>query len=185
MTIMRRVRHVLWTILALVFLGLSWLWDHLHAAVAFVIALIPLDGLKGAVRRFMARLPPYPTLIVFLIPAVVHELMKVGAIWLFHKHQWLAGITLYVAADIVGIALVAFLFETCKDKLLSIRWFAWCYSWFELAHHWARAQIAPLKAYIHAALVEAGLAGGRAGVIAKIVALWRYTRRRQRRPKTA
>ena len=81
---------------------------------------------------------------------------------------------------VLGIALVAFLFETCKEKLLSIPWFAWCYAWFEKAHVWAHAQIAPIKAYIHQALVEAGLAGRRAGIFAKLTALWRYERRRRR-----
>ncbi|MFI5011927.1 MAG: hypothetical protein ACHQAY_06240 [Hyphomicrobiales bacterium] len=182
---MRRFRRILWTIVALIFLGLSWLWDHLHPIIAFIIRLIPLEGLKEAVRRFMARLAPYPTLVVFLIPAVVHELMKVAAIFLFRKHQWVAGIAMYIAADIIGIALVAFLFETCKEKLLSIPWFAWCYARFEAAHVWARAQVAPIKAHIHQALVEAGLAGGRAGIWAKLVALWRYARRRRRAPRAA
>jgi hypothetical protein len=182
---MRSFRRIVWTIVALIFLGLSWLWDHLHPIVAFVIRLIPLDGLKEAVRRFMARLSPYPTLIVFLIPAVVHEIMKVAAIFLFRRHQWVAGGLMYLAADIIGIALVAFIFENCKEKLLSIPWFAWCYARFDAAHRWAREQIAPLKAHIHQALVEAGLAGGRAGIIAKLVALWRYTRRRRAAARTA
>jgi hypothetical protein len=176
---MHNFRRIVWTIVALIFLGISWLWDQLHPIVAFVIRLIPLEGVKEAVRRFMARLGPYPTLIVFLIPAVVHELMKVAAIFLFRKHQWVAGAVIYIAADIIGIALVAFIFENCKEKLLSIPWFAWCYARFEAAHRWAHAQIAPIKAYIHQALVEAGLVGGRAGIIAKIVAIWRFARRRR------
>ena len=177
---MPRLRRALWTIVALIFLGLSWLWDHLHPIITFFIGLIPLEGLKEAVRRLMERLPPYPTLIVFLIPAIVHEGMKVASIFLFHRHQWVAGVVMYVAADIIGIALVAFLFETCKEKLLSIPWFAWCYAWFQRAHLWAHAQIGPIKAYIHQALAEAGLVGRRAGIIAKLAALWRYERRRRR-----
>ena len=89
---MHRFRRVLWTLVALIFLGLSWLWDHLHPIITFLIRLIPLEGVKEAVRRFMEHLPPYPTLVVFLIPAIVHELMKVGAFFLFHRHQWLAGV---------------------------------------------------------------------------------------------
>src|SRR5580700_8137189 len=152
---MHRFRRVVWTIVALIFLGLSWLWDHLHPIISFIIRLIPLEGLKEAVRRYMAGLSPYPTLIVFLIPAVVHEIMKVVAIFLFHRHQWVAGGVMYLAADVIGIALVAFIFENCKEKLLSIPWFAWCYARFEAAHHWARAQVAPIRAHIHQALVEA------------------------------
>jgi hypothetical protein len=182
---MHRFRRVVWTTVALIFLGLSWLWDHLHPIISFFIKLLPLEGVKRAVRRFMESLPPYPTLVVFLVPAVVHELMKVAAFFLFHRHQWIAGVLMYVAADIIGIALVAFLFETCKEKLLSIPWFAWCYARFDAAHVWARAQVAPIKAHIHQALVEAGLVGGRAGIIAKLAALWRYERRRRRTERAA
>ena len=182
---MNRWRRIIWTTIALIFLGMSWLWDHLHPIIAFIIRLIPLEGVKEAVRRFMAHLSPYPTLIVFLIPAVVHELMKVVAFFLFHKHQWVAGVLTYVAADVIGIALVAFLFETCKDKLLSIPWFARYYAWFQAAHRWAHEQVAPIKAHLHQALLEAGLIGKRAGIIAKLVALWRYTRRRRAAAKPA
>jgi hypothetical protein len=181
---MRRFR-IFWTIVALIFLALSWVWDHLHPIISFVIGLIPLEGVKEAVRRFMAKLSPYPTLIVFLVPAVVHEIMKVVAIFLFRRHQWVAGAVMYIAADIIGLALVAFIFENCKEKLLSIPWFAWCYAKFDAAHRWAHAQIAPIKAHIHQALVEAGLAGGRAGVIAKLVAIWRYARRRRAAARAA
>ncbi|MBV8449779.1 MAG: hypothetical protein JO124_17510 [Hyphomicrobiales bacterium] len=177
---MQRLPRVLWTIVALIFLGLSWLWDHLHPIITFLIRILPLEGLKEVVRHLMQRLPPYPTLIVFLVPAIVHEGMKVVAFFLFRRHQWLAGVLVYFAADVIGVALVAFIFETCKEKLLSIPWFAWCYAWFEKAHIWARAQVAPIKAYIHQALSEAGLIGRRAGVIAKLAALWRYERRRRR-----
>jgi hypothetical protein len=182
---MRRFRHAAWITVALIFLGLSWLWDHLHPIISFIIELIPLEGVKRVVRQYMESLPPYPTLVVFLVPAVVHELMKVAALFLFHKHHWVAGVLMYAAADVMGIALVAFLFETCKEKLLSIPWFARCYAWFEAAHIWAHAQIAPIKAHIHQALVEAGLAGGRAGIIAKLAALWRYERRRRRGARAA
>src|SRR3954463_12143104 len=127
---MRNFRRIIWTIVALIFLGISWLWDHLHPIISFIVGLIPLKGVKEWVRRFMARLRPYPTLVVFLIPAVVHEIMKVIALFLFHKHQWVSGILMYIAADIIGLALVAFLFETCKEKLLSIPWFAWGYAKF-------------------------------------------------------
>lgn len=174
---MGRSRHIVWIAVALIFLGVSWLWRHLHPIVAAILAFIPLEGFKRAVRRFMETLPPYPTLIVFLIPAVAHELMKAGAFWLFAVHQWLAGVIVYIAADVIGIALCAFIFEANRDKLLSIPWFHRCYLWFVAAHEWAQAQVAPVRASIRAILAEAGLADGRAGVLARLRALWRYARR--------
>lgn len=177
---MQRTKRILWTLVALVILALSWLWDHLHPIVAAIIAILPLKRVKEAVRQFIAGLAPYPTLMVFLIPAVAHELMKAAAFWLFHLHMWLTGVTLYLLADIFGIALCAFIFEANREKLLSIRWFNRGYLWFVAAHDWARAQIAPMKAYVRAALEAAGLADRRAGFVSRVLALWRYARRRTR-----
>ncbi|WP_342362865.1 hypothetical protein [Terrarubrum flagellatum] len=177
---MKSFRRILWVIVALIFLGAAWVWDHLHPVVAALIAALPLERLKQAVRRFIERLPPYPTLIVFLIPAIAHELMKAGAFWLFASNSWVWGVFVYLLADIVGIALCAFIFETNREKLLSIPWFARGYGWFAAAHHWARAQIIPMRLFIARALEEAGLRGGRAGIFTRIMAVWRYARRRVR-----
>lgn len=177
---MDRLRRVLLVAAALTVLGAAWLWELFYPIVATVIAAIPLESVKRAVRRFMDRLPPYPTLVVFLIPAVAHELMKAAAFWLFGTHRWFAGMALYVAADIVGLMLCAFIFEANRSKLLSIPWFNRCYLWFVAAHDWARAQAAPITASLRAILDEAGLGEGRAGLFARLRVLWRYARRRAR-----
>ena len=174
---MRRFKRTLWTILALAFLGLSWLWEKLHPLIHWVIDRIPLEALKRAVARFMERLPPYPTLIVFLIPLIALEPMKIVALWLFAKGQWLPGVATYIGTDVLRLGLVSFLFNTNKDKLLSIPWFLRLYEWFTYVHEWARAQVAPLKAAIRQALLEAGLLGGRGGIVRKIAAIWRFARR--------
>ena len=70
---MRRFRRALWTTLALAFLGVSWFWERLRPPIRWVIDRIPLEGLKRAVAAFMDRLPPYPTLVIFLIPVIALE----------------------------------------------------------------------------------------------------------------
>jgi hypothetical protein len=174
---MRRVKHWLWTALALAFLAASWFWDILTPLIQGVVDLIPLEGLKRAVANFMARLPPYPTLIVFLVPLVVLEPGKLVAFWLFAHRQWMLGVATYVGTDVAKLAVVSFLFKTNRDKLLSIAWFAWVYERIMAAEHWARAQIEPLKAAIRAALEEAGLLKTRGAAWRKVVALWRHARR--------
>lgn len=174
---MHRFKRTLWTILALTFLGVSWLWERLHPLVRWIIDQIPLEGVKRAVARFMDRLPPYPTLIIFLVPLVALEPGKILAVWLFARGQWLAGVAVYVATDVIRLGLVSFLFNTCRDKLLSIAWFARLYALFVHAHEWAHAQVAPLKAAIRKALEDAGLLHNRASLWRKVAALWGYARR--------
>jgi hypothetical protein len=174
---MRRLKRSVWTTLALIFLGVSWLWDQLRPPIHWIIDRIPLEALKRAIERFMARLPPYPTLIIFLIPVIALEPMKIVALWLFAKGQWFLGITTYVGTDVLRLGLVSFLFEINKEKLLSIPWFRKLYGWFTWAHEWAHNQVAPLKEALHQALREAGLLGGKGAIFRKIAAIWRYARR--------
>ncbi len=174
---MRRFRRWCWTALALAFLGASWFWDILHPFIKSIVDLIPLEGLKRAIADFMARLPPYPTLVVFLIPLIILEPGKLVAFWLFAKRQWLPGIVTYIGTDVLKLAVVSFLFKTNRDKLLSIGWFARLYIWLLRVHDWAREQIEPLKAAIRMALQEAGLTRTRGGFLRKAAALWRHARR--------
>ena len=172
-----RIRRMAWTALALAFLGFSWLWERLRPPVQWVVDRIPLEGLKAAVARFIDRLPPYPTLLIFLVPLILLEPGKLVALWLFAKGQWFAGVLTYVGTDVLRLGLVSFLFKISRDKLLSIAWFARLYEWFVWAHEWAHRQVAPLKAAARAALAEAGLLGARGGVWRKATALWRHARR--------
>ena len=173
-----RLTRILWTLLALAFLAVSWLWDALAPLVRAVLMHIPLEGLKRAVIRFMDRLQPYPTLFVFLIPIVVIEPFKIRSLWLLAKGEILVGLFVSGAAEILRFGLVAFLFKTCKDKLLSIPWFAKAYALFVAAHDWAHRQVEPLRRWIRDALLEAGLQPGQGSFVRRVRALWRHARRR-------
>src|SRR6476620_6459394 len=110
-----------------------------------LLELIPLERLKQAVLRFIDRLPPYPTLFLFLIPIVVIEPVKIGSLWLFAHKRWIAGVVSYAGAEVLRFGLVAFLFKACRDKLLSISWFARLYEIFVRVHEWAHEQVDPIK----------------------------------------
>jgi hypothetical protein len=170
---------ILRTSLAILFLGLSWLWDQLARPVHWLLSHIPLESLKQAVIRFMQGLSPYATLLVFLVPIVTLEPMKIVAVWLFAHHHYTFGLCTYVGADIVRLAIVAFLFKACRDKLMSIRWFAWCYGWVEWAHDWAHRQVEPIRRTFRRWASEAGISGSGIGLWTRIRALWRYSRRRR------
>ncbi len=172
-----RLKRILWTAVAVCFLALSWLWDTLAPLFRAFFELIPLERVKRAVVAFMDRLAPYPTLAVFLVPLVASEPIKLGSFWFFAQKQWFAGAATFAFAEVLRFGLVAFLFTACKDKLLSIPWFARLYALFVRAHEWAHAQVDPLKAQIRAALVEAGFIGGRGPLLRRLRALWRIARR--------
>ncbi len=174
---MLRLKRTLWTILAVCFLAVSWLWDTLAPLIRAFLDLLPLERVKRAVIDFMDRLSPYPTLAIFLIPLVASEPIKLGSFWLFAQKQWFAGSATFLFAEILRFGLVAFLFTACKDKLLSIPWFKKLYELFVRAHVWAHAQVDPIKAKIRAALIEAGLIGGRGPLLRRLRALWRIARR--------
>jgi hypothetical protein len=173
------ISKILRTTVAAVFLCLSWLWDMLAPPIQWALDRLPLQRLKQAVIRFMDRLPPYATLLVFLIPIIVIEPLKILAVWLFAKGQFAVGLTTFIGAEVLRFSLVAFLFKVCRDKLLSIGWFAWAYGWFVWAHEWAHHQVAPVVAAARAWLQEAGLLGGEQGVGRRLRAFWRYARRQR------
>ncbi|RFB78237.1 hypothetical protein [Methylovirgula sp. 4M-Z18] len=177
---MRAIKKALWLATALIFLGLSWLWDHLHPIIGWFIAILPLEGLKRRVAAFMETLPPYPTLLIFLIPLLLPEIFKIAAIWLAAHHHWLFAGGVYLFAEIVRYGLIAYLFTMCRDKLLSIGWFKTLYEWVMKAHAWAHEQTAPIKAWIKTALQYEGLTNSHHHSLwRRLVALWRYTRTRR------
>lgn len=91
-----------------------------------VRALAALEPVRR-VEALVARLHPYATLALFLIPLAVIEPLKLYGLFLFGQGRWIAGTVTFVVAKVVGLGLAERLFAISRDKLLSIGWFAWCY----------------------------------------------------------
>jgi len=89
-------------------------------------------------------------------------------------------VLIYLFAEVVRFGLAAYVWAVCRDKLLSIEWVARLHAWLLRMNDWAQAQIAPVRSWIRQAWEEAGLAGGRAGLWARLKALWRYAQRQKR-----
>ncbi|HEX8664968.1 MAG TPA: hypothetical protein VF744_13145 [Beijerinckiaceae bacterium] len=89
-------------------------------ALAWLASLEPMRRIEAAV----ARLPPYPTLALFLIPMAVIWPIKLYALYLIGLGHVAYGALAFVAAKVVGIGLAERLFAISRDKLLSIGWFA-------------------------------------------------------------
>ncbi|HEX8166420.1 MAG TPA: hypothetical protein VF601_11610 [Beijerinckiaceae bacterium] len=134
----RRPASLLKRILALPLVGLATvvvLFDDLFRsalkpALAWLASLEPIRRIEAAV----ARLPPYPTLALFLIPMAVIWPIKLYALYLIGLGHVAYGTLAFVAAKVVGIGLAERLFAISRDKLLSIGWFARGY-FFVIAIH--------------------------------------------------
>ena len=145
---MRPLLKPLWLLLALVFLFEAWLWEHLRPLVAWVVAHIKWDKLKARVAAAIEHLPPYPTLLVFLIPVVLLFPLKLLGLWMLAHGSWLGAMAVLALAKVVSMGVMAFIFDLTRPKLLQLNWFRWFYEHILVLLAKARALVDPLKASI-------------------------------------
>ena len=120
---MRRVLKPLWILLAIFFLVEAWLWDHLRAAIAWLVNLVPLDKLKSRLAALVEKLPPWAVLIVFVVPFIVLLPLKFLEVYFIVRHRWIAAILVLVLAKLLGLGVTAFIFDVTRSKLLQMPWF--------------------------------------------------------------
>jgi hypothetical protein len=147
---MRRLLKPLWVLLALLFLFEAWLWDHLRPVVQWVVDLVPWRRLKERLAAWIEHLPPWATLLVFLIPPVLLFPFKLAGLWMLAHGSWLGAMIVLTLAKIVSTGVTAFIFDLTRPKLLQLAWFRWFYDhvmvWLAKAH----AIIDPIKIRIRA-----------------------------------
>jgi hypothetical protein len=147
---MRRLTRPLWILLALVFLFEAWLWEHLRPLVAWVVDRIAWAKLKARVAAAIEHLPPYPTLLVFLIPVILLFPLKLVGLWMLAHGSWLGAMAVLALAKVMSMGVTAFIFDVTRPKLLQLPWFRWLYDhvivWLDKAH----ALIDPIKADVKA-----------------------------------
>lgn len=103
----------------------EFVWDRLTAFMALIGRLPLIRGLEHRI----SVLPPYPAMAMFLLPGILLLPVKLAALWFVAKGQAMLGVSVIVAAKIVGTALVARIFSLCRPTLLSVAWFARVYEW--------------------------------------------------------
>jgi hypothetical protein len=142
---LKRLMRPLWIVLAAVFLFEAWLWDKLTAFGHWLRDVLPFDQFKAWLASWIERLPAWAALTLFIIPVLVVQPLKLIALWLMLHGHLVLGIAGFIAVKIVGFGAVAFLFDLTRDKLMTIRWFAWVYGKIMLLRLKATAFIAPYK----------------------------------------
>ncbi|MCZ7657640.1 MAG: hypothetical protein M5U07_07185 [Xanthobacteraceae bacterium] len=151
---MRRLLKPLWILLALVFLFEAWLWDHLRPAVQWIVDRLAWERLKARVAAWIEVLPPYPTLLVFLIPVALLFPVKLAGLWFLAKGWWLGAMATLAGAKVVSMGVTAFIFDVTRPKLLQLAWFRWLHTHVLAWLAWAHALVDPIKARLRAWLGE-------------------------------
>jgi hypothetical protein len=82
------------------------------------------------VRRWIISLGPYSSLALFAVPVIILEPAKPLAGYLIGTGHFFAGAVTFIAAEVAKLTVVERLFQLNREKLLSIRAFAWGYQYW-------------------------------------------------------
>lgn len=142
---MRRLLRPLWILLALIFLLEAWLWDRVEPVIARVVALIPLPVFKKWLAAKIDYLSPGATLIVFAVPFVLLFPLNLIEAWLLAHKYFVSATALIIFQKILGVGIIAFVFDVTRDKLLRMDWFRRLYEIVIDLRARATALVAPFK----------------------------------------
>ena len=95
--------------------------------------------LFSGIRTWVVSLNRYSALALFAIPVAVLEPVKPIAAYLMATGHLAFGFGSLVGAEILKLTVVERLFQLNRNKLLSIRAFAWGYGYWRLAIDWVES----------------------------------------------
>ena len=145
---MRRLTRPFLVLLAIIFLVEAWLWEHLKPVVGWFVSWIPWERLKARIASSIEHLPPYATLLVFLVPIVLLLPLKFLGLWMLAHGFWLGAVGVLGLAKVMSLGVTAFIFEITRPKLLQLGWFRWFYEHMLVWLAWAHGLVDPIKARI-------------------------------------
>jgi len=112
----------------------------LVAAVYFVIDALILSILKPLLRKisnlkifkfiapWIASLRPYPTFALFVVPLFLLEPIKPFSAYLIASGHFIFGMLVLVLGEVLKITIVERIFYIGREKLMTIRAFAWIFN---------------------------------------------------------
>src|SRR5579883_273723 len=146
---MNAIKEFIFFVVAALFLGFNWLWNTLDALIWRLISFIPVKTIKGSLINLMNYLPPYAALLLFIFPYLFILPIKLFALWLISEDHWFLGMGTFLMIKLVGLGLIAFLFDIGREKFLSIGWFKWMYEHIIDFRDWCHTIIDPYKKRVH------------------------------------
>jgi hypothetical protein len=121
--------------------------DVVLAAVRPIVARLAALRLFARLGEAIERLPPYPTLVLFLVPFVVLEPFKLWALWLLGTGRFASGAIMLAVSHLASIVLVERLFHATRDKLLTIPWFARIHGLVVTLYDWSLGRLRATAAW--------------------------------------
>jgi len=121
------------------------------AAIYFVIDALALSILKPFLRKisnlklfkfiasWIASLGPYPTLALFVVPLILLEPVKPFSAYLIASGNFIFGMLILILGEALKITIVERIFHIGRDKLLTIKAFAWIYNFVSEWLIWLQA----------------------------------------------
>ena len=182
----RVLAKMFWSVLAVLFLIEAWLWDHIGAALTRFAAALPIEPLRAALRALVARLPPMAVLFIFALPLLFIEPLKFLALALIAKGRLFSAAAVFLVAKTAGVGIAAFLFDSCRERLLEMDWFARLYVAVLRARDWAHARVDPYRRRIKQVVADLrartralmARSAGEGALVRKFLALRETMRRR-------
>jgi len=107
----RALARGFWFALAVVFLVESWLWDHVKEWLRLLAKAVGVERIEAGLVRFVARLSPPMTLILFAIPALMILPLKILAVMEIASGRYGLGLAVVLLAKTLGLGMTAFLFD--------------------------------------------------------------------------
>ncbi len=134
----RAVRGLMLALAAVVLFLEEWGWRPLTAWAARLAKWPPIARLEARIVGVQSRW----ALVLFLVPAVLLIPVKLLALWLIHAGSTVLGLSVIVAAKVLGTALVGRLFILTEPQLMQIAWFARAIGWWRATKARVKAAIA-------------------------------------------
>lgn len=93
----------------------------------------------NGIRAWIVSLNAYSALALFAVPVIVLEPVKPLAAYLMATGHLVSGLGSLVGAEILKLTVVERLFQLNRNKLLSIRAFAWGYGYWRRMADWVES----------------------------------------------
>jgi hypothetical protein len=115
--------------------------------------------LVARLEERMRRLPPYPAMLLFLLPAAILLPVKLAALWLLASGHAILGVLIIIAGKMAGTAFGARLYVILRPTLVTLNWFAhaeaWLFGWRDRIYARLHAMPAWQKATARVAAAKA------------------------------
>ena len=127
------LKRVLSPPLVLIAAALILLEETLIKWVQRLMARLAALPLVATLEERARRLPPYPAMVLFLLPGAVLFPVKLAALWLLANGHIVWGSLIIAAGKLVGTAIGARIYLILRPTLVTLNWFAkaeaWLFAW--------------------------------------------------------